>query len=416
MRVAVLGAGVVGVTLAYELARDGHEVTVVERHAEPAGETSFANAGLVAPGHAYTWSSPKAPRILWRSLFEDGQALRFKPSLDPRLWSWSLKFLRNCTAERARTNTKRKVRLCMYSQGELNRIAAETGVDYHGLKGGLLYLYRTQETFERGAANTAILSEEGLELRAIDRDEAARIDPALAPVKDKFAGAVYCPSDESGDACVFTRNLARHCAERLGVVFRFDTAVEGFATEGDRVTGVRTDRGVIAADQYVNCLGVFAPGMAKGMGVSLPVYPIKGYSVTLPIDGRNNPPAIGGVDEDNLTAYARFGDRMRITATAEFAGYDTSHSPSDFDHMLGVARDIFPDGANYEQPSYWACLRPMTPEGTPIFGRGRYRNMTFNVGHGHMGWTMAAGCARVVADLLAGRKPAIDLTGMMLPG
>lgn len=416
MQVAVLGAGVVGVTLAYELAKDGHEVTVVERLAEPANVTSFANAGLIAPGHAYTWASPKAPGILWRSLFQDGQALRFRPSLDPRLWVWSAKFLRNCTAARARTNTKRKVRLCLYSQGELGRIASETGIDYHGQKGGLLYLYRRQESFDGAVAKTGILTEEGLELRAIDRDEVARIDPSLEPVKTDFAGAVFCPSDESGDARVFTLGLARYCAKQLGVTFRFNTEVLGFTTEGDRITGVRTDQGPLVADQYVNCLGVLAPDMAKGMGVSLPVYPIKGYSVTLPIDGRNNPPSIGGVDEDNLTAYARFGDRLRITATAEFSGYDTTHTPGDFNHMLGVARTLFPDGANYDQPSYWACLRPMTPEGTPIFGKGRYRNMSFNVGHGHMGWTMAAGCARIAADLLAGRKPAVDLAGMLLPG
>jgi len=252
MRVVVLGAGVIGVTTAYELAKDGHEVTVLERHAEPAAETSFANAGLIAPGHSYTWSSPRAPGILWRSLFDDSQALRFKPSLDPRLWSWTLKFLRNCTAERARINTKRKVRLCIYSQAELKRIAGETGVAFHGLEGGLLYLYRSPQSFERGARNTKILAEEGLELKPVDRDEMARIDPALEPVKGEFAGAVFCPSDASGDARVFTQNLARHCAERQGVDFRFNCEIEGFATQGDRVTGVVTKDGVVAADAGVD--------------------------------------------------------------------------------------------------------------------------------------------------------------------
>ncbi|SDQ90521.1 D-amino-acid dehydrogenase [Rhizobiales bacterium GAS191] len=414
MRVVILGAGVIGVTTAYELAKDGHEVTVIDRLAEPAGETSFANAGLIAPGHAYTWSSPRAPGILWRSLFDDSQALRFKPRLDPRLWSWTLKFLRNCTAERARLNTKRKVRLCIYSQGELTRIAAETKVPFDALEGGLLYLYRSPASFERGARNTSILSEEGLELRVVDRDEMASIDPALEPVKEQFAGAIYCPSDASGDARVFTMNLARHCAEHLGVTFRFGTEITGFETAGDRVTGVATKRGVVTGDEFVLCLGVFSPFLSRQLGVSLPIYPIKGYSVTLPLDGHNNPPRIGGVDEDNLVAYARFGDRIRATATAEFAGYDKSHKPEDFSYMLGVMRKLFPDGANYERPSYWAGLRPMTPEGTPIFGRGRYRNMMFNTGHGHMGWTMSAGSARIAADLIGGRKPAIDLAGMRL--
>ncbi|MBV9568800.1 MAG: D-amino acid dehydrogenase [Hyphomicrobiales bacterium] len=414
MRAVILGAGVIGVTTAYELARDGHEVTVLDRLAEPASETSFANAGLIAPGHAYTWSSPRAPGILWRSLFDKSQALRFKPSLDPRLISWTLKFLRNCTAERARTNTKRKVRLCIYSQGELQRISAETGVDYHELKGGLLYLYRSTQSFERGASHTNILAEEGLELRTVDRDEMARIDPALEPVKEQFAGAIFAPSDGSGDARVFTLNLARYCSERLGVNFRFNTEVTGFATSGDRVTGVTTRNGTVSGDEFVMSLGVFSPFLSTKLGASLPIYPIKGYSVTLPLEGHNNPPTIGGVDEDNLVAYARFGDRIRATATAEFAGYDKSHEPADFDYMLGVMRKLFPDGANYEKPSYWAGLRPMTPEGTPIFGRGRYRNVMFNTGHGHMGWTMSAGSARIAADLIAGRRPAIDITGMTL--
>lgn len=415
MRVAVLGAGVVGITTAYELARDGHEVTVIDRLSEPASETSFANAGLIAPGHAYTWSSPRAPGILLRSLVDDSQALRFRPSLDPRLWSWSWKFLMNCTAEKARTNTKRKVRLCRYSQERLQGIVADTGVEYHGLDGGLLYLYRKPESFARGSANTRILAEEGLELRAVSPDEAARIDPALAGVKDKFAGAVYCPTDGSGDARMFTQNLARHCAEALGVKFMFNTEVKGFDARSGRIEHVVTSKGAVAADEFVLCLGVFAPDFARRLGVSLPVYPIKGYSVTMPIDETNLPPTVGGVDEDNLVAYARFGNRMRVTATAEFAGFDKSHRPDDFRHMLAAIRDVFPNGADYGKPQYWAGLRPMTPEGTPIFGRGgRFSNMVFNVGHGHMGFTMSAGSARITADIVKRAKPGFDPEGMLV--
>lgn len=414
MKVAVLGAGVIGVTTAYELAKDGHQVTVLDRLPEPAAGTSFANAGLVAPGHAYTWSSPKAPKILLRSLYREGEALRFKPSLDPALWSWSLKFLRNCTAERARINTRRKVRLCMYAQAELHRVTAETGIDYFARTGGLLYLFRGPDSFALGAANTKILAGEGLELRAVSAEEAAAIDPALESSKKKIAGAVYCPSDESGDARVFTQNLAKYCEEKLGVAFRMSTEVLGFETRGKAVSAVRTDKGPVAADMFVFCLGVWGPKLAKRLGVSLPVYPIKGYSVTLPIEGCSSAPAIGGVDEDNLVAYARFGDRLRLTATAEFAGYDTSHRPGDFSHMLAAAKDLFPDGADYAKPSYWAGLRPMTPEGTPIFGRGPYQNMVFNTGHGHMGWTMSCGSARIAADIVAERRPAIPTDGMML--
>lgn len=415
MRVVVLGAGVVGVTTAYELAVDGHEVTVIDRLSEPASETSYANAGLIAPGHSYTWSSPRAPRILLKSLFDRSQALVFRPSLDPRLYAWSLKFLRNCTAERARTNTKRKVRLCSYSQERLAGIAAQTGVAYDGLGGGLLYLYRKPESFERGAKNTRVLSEEGLDLRAISAAEAAVIDPALAGSAGKFAGAIHCPSDASGDARMFTRNLARYCAEKLGVTFLHDTEITGFEASGSRIAAVATSKGRIEGDEFVVCLGVFAPRFARTLGVSLPIYPIKGYSVTLPIGPGHLPPKVGGVDEDNLVAYARFGNRMRVTATAEFAGYDKSHKPSDFSHMLGAARDLFPNAADYAQPEYWAGLRPMTPEGTPIFGRGgRFDNMVMNSGHGHMGWTMAAGSARIAADIVSRKAPEFSPEGMLV--
>lgn len=415
MRVVVLGAGVVGVTTAYELAKDGHEVTVVDRLGEAASETSYANAGLIAPGHSYTWSSPRAPRILLKSLLDRSQALVFRPSLDPHLYSWSLKFLRNCTAERARANTKRKVRLCSYSQERLAGIVSETGISYDGLSGGLLYLYRKPESFERGAKNTRVLSEEGLDLRTVSAAEAVDIDPSLTASQDKFAGAIYCPTDGSGDARMFTRNLARYCKEKLGVSFRFNTEISGFESSGNRISAVLTDKGRIEGDDFVVCLGVFAPRFARALGVKLPIYPIKGYSVTMPIGDTHQPPTIGGVDEDNLVAYARFGNRMRVTATAEFAGYSKSHKPSDFDHMLNATRDLFPNGADFAKPEYWAGLRPMTPEGTPIFGRGgRYANMVMNSGHGHMGWTMSAGSARIAADMVSGRKPEFSPEGMLV--
>ena len=236
----------------------------------------------------------------------------------------------------------------------------------------------------------------------------------MDPVKDKFKGALYCPSDESGDARVFTRELARICADKYGVEFRYESEIIGFETAGGKVTSARLSNGMVNADAFVMCLGVFSPQLSKQLGTRLPIYPIKGYSVTLPIEGANNAPRFGGVDEDNLTAYARFGDRFRVTATAEFAGFDKSHRPSDYSHMLKSIKELFPDAANYEKPDYWAGLRPMTPEGTPIFGRDKFDNLYFNTGHGHIGWTMSCGSGRITADLIAGRTPAIDLTGMEL--
>lgn len=410
----VLGAGVVGVTTAHELLEDGHEVTVVDRQPGAALETSFANAGLVAPGHALAWSSPRAPKVMLRSLMADGQPIRFKPSLDPALWWWSLKFLRQCTAANARTNTIRKHRLCTYSQARLREVADRTGVSYDSARKGLLYVYRTQASLDRGAENLRIIRDQGHEMEVVDRERAGEIDPSLAQSKERIAGGIFCPSDESGDAHKFTVGLAGKCAER-GAVFRYETTIERLERTGSRITGVVTKAGErLAADAYVMALGSYGPRFARQLGEELSVYPIKGYSATIPVDGANAPPSVGGIDEDNLTAYVRLGERVRMTSVAEFAGYDTSHEPADFQGMIGAVRELFPAGGDYDNPTYWACLRPMTPEGTPVQGRGRCTNLWYNTGHGHMGWTMASGTARITADLIKGAKPDLPLDGMTL--
>ena len=413
MRVIVLGAGIIGVTTAYELLRDGHDVTVLDRQAEAASETSFANAGLVAPSHAFSWASPSAPKMLLRSLWRDDQALRFRPSLDPALWRWTLKFLGQCSSGKAAANSQRKAQLCLYSQSRLGVINGESALAYDGQQGGLLYLYRSPESFAAAQAKMEILKDVDVTVKALSPEQAAEIDPALAPVAEHLAGALYGPDDESGNARDFTRALAQLCQEK-GADFHFGTTITGLERQGDRIVGATTDQGPLTADAVVLCLGVYSPHLARQLGERLPIYPIKGYSVTLPVAGRNNPPTLGGVDEDNLVAYCPMGDRVRITATAEFSGYDTSHRPQDFRHMLSVAKQLFPNAGDYAQPSYWAGLRPMTPRGIPIFGRGRHQNLYYNTGHGHMGWTMSCGSARIAADLVAGRKPEIDIAGMQL--
>ncbi|MDJ0947579.1 MAG: D-amino acid dehydrogenase [Alphaproteobacteria bacterium] len=414
MKVLVLGSGVVGVTAAYFLARDGHEVTVIDRQPRAANETSFANAGLVAPGHAYAWASPKAPKILWKSLFSPDQALRLKLRADPRMWAWFLLFLRQCTAERARANTINKLRLCLYSRERLHDIVADTDVAFDGQGGGCIYVYRTPENFEAGVAHTGILRDNGMPLEVLDPDGAVEKEPALDPVKHKIAGAIFAPLDESGDAHIFSNGLADHCREKLGVTFAFETTIRAIDVEGDRVRRVVTDKGDHMADAYVLSLGCDSPFLARPIGIKLPIYPVKGYSVTLPVGQRNAAPVMGGVDEENLVAWARMGDRIRLTSTAEFSGYDRSHKPEDFRAMFAAARDLFPDAADYDQPSYWAGLRPMTPEGTPFLGKALYENLFLNTGQGHMGWTMAHGSGKITADLVAGRAPEIDLAGMTL--
>jgi D-amino-acid dehydrogenase len=413
MRIVVLGGGVMGVTTAYYLAADGHEVVVLDRQKAVGQETSFANAGLIAPGHVYAWASPKAPMILLKSLFREDTALRFHLRADPRMWAWSLRFLANCTAARNRANTLRKLSLCLYSQKVLAELRQEASLEFDHTAAGLLYLYRDKAHFQSGIANMAMLNDNGSTLQAVDPDRIVELEPQLATAKASLAGAIYAPSDESGDCLKFTERVAV-AAVGHGVVFMFDHDIREIEMSGERITGVMTDKGRIQGDAYVMALGSYSPLLARELRLNLPVYPVKGYSVTLPIEDHTGAPVIGGVDEANLVAYARLGDRLRLTATADFAGYDTTYDASHFAGMLRVARDLFPHAAAYDKPSFWACLRPMTPDGPPIVGKCRVKNLYLNTGQGHMGWTMSAGCARIVADIVADRKPALDITGLTI--
>lgn len=411
MKALVLGAGIVGVTTAYELNKDGFDVTVIDRDTEPANFTSYANAGLFAPGHSYAWGSPAAPGILMKSLWRDDQALRIKPNLDPAFLRWMWAFWRECNAARAALNTSRKARLCSYSQEVFHDTVARARVQYDGRKGGLLYLYRTPSVFAGAVSKAAILRDAGVVLNMLEPHEIAQHDPALAPVSNELAGAIHAPDDESGDCRMFAHGLVDYLTGS-GVEFRFGETITGFDIEGGKIEAVITEQARHAADVVVLCLGVYSPHLARHLGVDLPIYPVKGYSATVSTAGRRNMPAIGGVDEENLVAYCPLGDRMRITATAEFSGYDRSHAPGDFRHMMAMAKNLFPDAADYSTPDYWAGLRPMTPQGTPILGQARHENLWFNTGQGHMGWTMSHGAARITADLIAGRAPAVPLDGM----
>lgn len=409
----VLGAGIVGITMAYELWRDGHEVTVVDREDGAAEFTSFGNAGMIAPGHAYAWASAAAPSILMKSLWRNDQALRLKPSLDPAFLKWMWKFWGQCNAERAALNTQRKVRLCNYSQQVFHETRQQTGVTYDANDGGILYLFRSAAAFEAANAKAEVLRKEGAVINVVERDAIGSKDPALASRVDQFAGALHAANDETGDCRIFAQQLCKWL-EAKGVVFKWQTDVHGFETDGDRIAAVMTDKGREEADIIALCLGVYSPHLARQIGIELPIYPVKGYSMTIPIAGRNNAPKIGGIDEESLVAYTPMGDRLRVTATAEFSGYGREHKPSDFRHMTNVIKGLFPDGADYSRAEYWAGLRPMTPEGTPILGETPFRNLWLNTGLGHMGWTMSHGAARLVADQIAGKRPAIPVEGMTL--
>jgi D-amino-acid dehydrogenase len=350
--------------------------------------------------------------ILLKSLFLEHQALRFKFSADPRLYSWSWLFLMECTPEKARRNTLLKHRLAAYSQTVLKEVVAAETVDYNRSERGILYFHRDQQALDRGVEHMKLLESDGQVINVLDRDAVVALEPSLASAKSKIAGGIYCPTDETGESAKFARALASKIVVRGGEVHT-GTTVVGLETDGDSLAQALTDRGAFKADAFVLALGAESPILAGKLGIRLPIYPIKGYSLTIPIGNRLSPPTVASVDEHNLVAVSRFGDRIRVTATAEFAGYDTSHKPSDFAFMKAVTQDLYPDGADYDRAEMWAGLRPMTPNNLPFFGRRRFQNLFLNTGHGHIGWTMSHGSARITADLIAGRNPAISMDGLL---
>jgi D-amino-acid dehydrogenase len=408
----VLGGGVVGVTTAYFLARAGHEVTLLEEKDGLGLEATGGNAGIIAPGHSFAWASPRAPRMLWESLRGGETAIRLRLTSDPALYAWGVRFLRECTTARARHNTLVKLRLCQYSQAVMNELVRAEGLEYHAVRRGALYLHRDPRELEAGVRKMALLAEHGQQQEVLDAEGVARLEPAFEPVKARIAGAIRDLGDSSGDSRLFAEALARVARDKHGLVVRPGTRVSALRADGDRIAGVATSAGVLAADAYVLALGVGAPAVARTAGVRLPIYPAKGYSSTFPLKPGGLAPAIPGVDEQWLVGWSRLGDRLRLTSTAEFAGYDWGWTPRDFNNIRRLAQDLFPEAADYERGEYRACLRPMTPDGPPILGLARHRNLFLNCGHGHMGWTMACGTARIVADLMTGRMPELDLDGL----
>ena len=408
----MLGGGVVGVATAYFLARAGHEVTILEEKDGLGLEASAGNAGIIAPGHSFAWASPAAPAMLLRSLRGAETAIRVRLTADPQLYAWGARFLRECIPARARRNTLIKLRLCQYSQRVMNELVRAEGIEYHAVARGALYLYRDPALLGAGIKKMALLAEHGQKQEILDPAGVAKLDPVFEPVQAKIAGAIRDLGDSSGDSRLFTERLGAFCRDRLGVTIKLGARVVALRTGGDRIDAVATTEGTLTADSYVLALGVGSAGVARTAGVSLPIYPAKGYSSTFPLRPGGLAPTVPGVDEQWLVGWSRLGDRLRLTSTAEFAGYDWGWTPRDFNNILRFARDVFPDAVDFDRGEYRACLRPMTPDGPPVLGLGRYRNLFFNCGHGHMGWTMACGTARIVADLMTGRMPDLDVEGL----
>jgi len=416
MKVLVLGAGVVGTAAAYYLARDGHEVTVIERHATAARGTSYSNAGLVSPGDATAWASPAALKTFIRGIFNHELGIRVRCRLDPYLFAWSLRFLRQCTRARMRANTDVKIRMALYSRECINALIADTGIAYDGRSKGILYLFRSQQSLDEGSQNYLYLGKHGLDVEVVDRARLLQLEPALANSRGALAGAVYSPMDQTGDSRLFTQALAAYAAEKLGVKFLYGTSVEALDTEGDRVRSVVTSAGRVDGDAVVLSMGPESGVFGRRYGIDLPVYPVKGYTATMPLEDPALGPTMGGADEDSFVAYSRLGNRLRLTSTAEFTGFDRSFRPRDFRSLFRTGHELFPGAFDEKKAELWAGLRPMMPNSIPVFGPARFRNFYLDTGHGHLGWTMACGSGKFLADLVAGRKPEIDPQGLIYKG
>ncbi len=412
MRVLVLGGGVIGVSTAYYLARAGHEVSVLDRKSGVGLETSFANAGEISPGYSTPWAGPGVPLKALKWLAMEHSPLILHLPRDANLWRWLVKFLRNCTAERYQLNKSRMMRLAEYSRNCLRALRTSTGIEYDGRSLGTLQLFRTQQQLDAVGKDTDVLRAHGVPYSVLNVAEVIEHEPALARVQEKFVGGLHLPDDETGDCYKFTSRLAEMAANNLGVEFLYNTHIQRIVTNGKQIEGVVTDRGKLQADAYVVALGSYSPQLLRPIGISLPVYPVKGYSLTIPITSPDAAPESTVMDEFHKVAITRLGERVRVGGMAEINGFDPSLPLKRRATLDFIVNDLFPAAGNLKDAIFWTGLRPMTPDGTPVLGRTRYMGLFLNTGHGTLGWTMAAGSGRVVADMVSGRTPDIDTEGL----
>ncbi|MEN1928942.1 D-amino acid dehydrogenase [Luteimonas sp. MJ250] len=411
MRILILGSGVIGVTSAWYLRQQGHDVVVIDRASGPAMETSFANAGQVSPGYASPWPAPGIPLKAVGWLLSRHAPLAIRPTADPAQYRWMWQMLRNCTHHRYAISKARMVRLAEYSRTCLEELRRDTGIAYEERTLGTTQLFRTQAQLDGAAKDIAILRDYGVPYELLDRAGIVRVEPALARVADTLAGALRLPGDETGDGHLFTTRLAA-MAEAAGVEFRYGQDVEALLGDGDRIAGVRVQGRTETADRYVLALGAWSPRLLAPLGIRLPVYPLKGYSLTIPITHPGMAPHSTVLDESYKVAITRFDERIRVGGMAEVGGYDLSLPQRRRDTLEMVVKSLYPDGGDLAKASFWSGLRPSTPDGPPVVGPTRYSNLLLNTGHGTLGWTMACGSGRYLADLVDGRTPAIDGEGL----
>ncbi len=416
MRILVVGSGLLGITTSYFLIRYGHEVVVVDRAEGPGMETSFANGGMLTPSQADPWNSPG---VFWKALSwlgKEDAPLLLRPSALLSLSVWGPKFLRNSAWTRYTENTLRNVRLASYAVRMLRAIREETGIDYDQASRGTMKIFREQQSIDQVVALAAMLSDYGVNYRVLDSTGAVNIEPALAPIREKLAGAIHYTTDESGDAHKFCLALTPILASQ-GVQFHFNTTVSRFQYAGSRLSSAVTTQGRLEAEAFVITAGSYSPLLVKSLGIKLPIKPVKGYSITLPRGDWHDGPRLPIVDESLHAAVTPLGERIRVAGTAEFAGFDKTLTESRIKNLFSLLRQVFPDYASKldeSQAERWMGFRPMTVDGVPILGKSSFENLYFNTGHGHLGWSMSAGSAKAVADLITGKTPEIELSDYSL--
>lgn len=411
MNVVILGGGVIGVTSAYYLARQGAHVTLIDRQPGVALETSYANAGQVSPGYSTPWAAPGIPMKALKWMFQRHAPLAIRPDGSAYQLRWIARMLRECSSERYAINKERMLRLAEYSRDCLRALRDDTGIQYESRTKGLMQLFRDPAQMQAAQRDTAVLEECGVPYELISRDRLAEIEPGLRRSLDKLAGGLRLPNDETGDCHLFTRRLAELAAAQ-GVVFRTGQQVDGLMVENGRIAGVRLGEEVLRADRYVAAFGSYTRDFLAPLGLDLPVYPVKGYSLTIPMTDEAAAPTSTVLDETYKVAVTRLDGRIRVGGMAELSGYDLRLNPRRRETLERVVNDLYPGSGDVARAEFWTGLRPMTPDGTPIVGRTRYENLYLNTGHGTLGWTMACGSSRLLADLLMGRKPEISTEGL----
>jgi D-amino-acid dehydrogenase len=412
VHVIVLGAGLLGVTSAYFLRQHGHDVTVVDRQATPAAETSFANGGQISVSHAEPWANPSAPLKVLKWLGQEDAPLLFRLRADLRQWLWGLAFMRECTPARTRHNIRQIVRLGLYSRSVLQQLRRERDIHYDERTQGILHFYTSEKEFAGAEAPTRLMRELGCDRRIVSADEAVAIEPALCGIRHKLVGATYTADDESGDANRFARELVKHC-EADGVRFLMSHTVTALREAGGQIDHVeatdpegRFQR--LRADAYVLALGSYSPLYARPLGIRLPIYPAKGYSVTMPVKDAALAYQVSLTDDEYKLVFSRLGERLRIAGTAELNAYDRDLNRVRCEAIVRRVEELFPGAGDTERAQFWTGLRPATPSNVPMIGRSRLPNLYLNTGHGTLGWTHACGSGKSIARIISGLQPEVD--------